>query len=105
VIYVRVLALKTLRTFWEIYPQAERPLRNWYYLLENTTPCNLNDLKLTFNSVDYVRDKRDFIGWHIFDIGGNNWRVICKIDYAHQYALIKYVFTHAQYDVWNVKSH
>ena len=93
--------MRTLRTFWEKHANAEGSLRNWYKLLESTSPHDLSELKRTFNSVDYVRDKNDAIGWHVFDIGGNNWRVICKLDYARQFALIKHVFTHAEYDRWS----
>lgn len=97
---MRVLALSALREFWEQVPDAEPPLRSWYTILVATHPQHLADLKATFGSVDYVPDRQDSVGWHIFDVGGNKWRIMCKINYQTQYALIKLVLTHKQYDQW-----
>jgi mRNA interferase HigB len=97
---MRVLAMVALREFWERHPHAEGPLRAWYKVLSLSAPQNFTDLKATFGTVDYVRDRHDTVGWHVFDVGGNNYRVICKLDYAHQFALIKEVFDHTDYDRW-----
>lgn len=92
--------MRALLEFSARHPQAEGVLRAWFRTLERARPRHLADLKTTFNSVDYVRDKNDTVVWHVFDVGGNNWRVVCKLDYTHQFALIKHVFTHAEYERW-----
>lgn len=97
---MRVLALSTLRAFWAEDLQAETPLRAWYSTLEASSPQSFSELKETFNSVDLVPDKADSLPWHVFDIGGNKFRVICKVSYQTQYALIKYVLDHRGYDRW-----
>lgn len=97
---MRVLALSALRTFWENAPEAEVPLRVWYNTLSASHPRHFADMKATFGSVDYVPDPHDTLGWHVFDVGGNKWRVICKVSYSTQYALIKHVLTHKEYDRW-----
>jgi len=97
---MRVLSLPKLRAFWERHAQAESPLRTWFNTLIAASPRHLNDMKQTFGSVDYVPDKKDSVGWHVFNVGGNNVRVICKVDYVTQYTLIKHVFTHEQYNDW-----
>ena len=89
-----------LREFWERHEQAEQPLRSWYKLLTASNPQNFSELRASFGSVDYVKDRQDFVGWHIFDVGGNNYRVICKLDYEHQFVLIKFVLSHADYERW-----
>lgn len=92
--------MAALREFWERHEQAERPLRSWYKVLTDTSPQNFSELRAVFGSVDYVPDKQDTVGWHVFDVGGNHCRVICKLDYVHQFALIKFVLDHADYDRW-----
>lgn len=95
-----VLALPALRDFWEKYPESEQPLKAWFTALESATPSNFSELKTVFNSVDLVPDKSDSVPWHVFDVGGNKYRIICKISYRTQYALIKYVLSHREYDQW-----
>lgn len=97
---MRVLALPILREFWERYPEAETALRTWFVTLETAEPAHLNALKQTFGSVDYVPDRHDDVGWYVFDVGGNKWRVICKISFRTGYALIKEILTHEEYDAW-----
>lgn len=92
--------MATLREFWTQHEQAEQPLRSWYKVLTIAAPRNFSELRTTFGSVDYVRDKKDAVGWHIFDVGGNNYRVICKLDFEHQFALIKAVLSHTEYERW-----
>jgi mRNA interferase HigB len=52
------------------------------------------DLKLTFNTVDKVRD------FYVFDIGGNKYRLITAIHFNRQMVFIRHVFTHKEYDKW-----
>ena len=53
------------------------------------------ELKATFNSADQVAP------YVVFDVGGNNYRVIAKIEYRFGKVYIAHVFTHAEYDEWN----
>lgn len=52
---------------------------------------NLNELKKVFNNVDYVN------GYTIFDIGGNNYRLISAIHFHSQRCYIREIWTHAEY--------
>ena len=97
---MRVLALAALRAYWTKDPHAETPLRAWFSTLESSSPQNFSEMKETFGSVDLVPDRTDTLPWHVFDIGGNKFRVICKVSYQTQYALIKHVLDHRSYDRW-----
>jgi mRNA interferase HigB len=97
---MRVLAVSALRVFWVDEPQAEVPLRAWYSALEANSPQSFSEMKAMFNSVDLVPDKTDTLPWHVFDVSGNKYRVICKVSYQTQYALIKHVLDHKGYDRW-----
>lgn len=59
--------------------------------MKNSQIHNINELKKMFNSVDYVN------GYTIFDIGGNNYRLITAIHYNSQYCYIREIWTHAEY--------
>ena len=92
---MNVIALKTIRAFWEQHPEAETSLRVWYKLLTKTEPQHFNELKDSFNSADYSDP------YTIFDIGGNNYRVLTIVVYEGRTAFIKGIMTHAEYTKWN----
>lgn len=70
------------------------PLRSWYSLAERANWSSPADVKAMFGtSVDFVHDNR-----LIFDIGGNNYRLVVHVAYPYRRVLIKFVGTHAEYD-------
>ncbi len=98
---MRVLTRPTLTAFWSKDQKAQKPLEDWYNALLKGTFPDFVSLKGSFDSVDRVLDPHDPLAWHIFDVGGNKYRVVTKISYTGQIAWIKYVFTHKEYDRWN----
>ena len=54
---------------------------------------NFADIKKQFNSVGNVGNKR-----YVFNIKGNDYRIICAIDYPRLTMFIKFVGTHKEYD-------
>ena len=90
---MNVAARRTLIEFWTRHPRAMGPLSAWYGLAraaEWRTPQEVRD---DFNTVDLVGDNRV-----IFDIGGNNYRLVVRISYPFKQVLVKFVGTHAEYD-------
>lgn len=96
---MNVIALRTLREFWTSYPESETPLRDWNKLARSVNPDNFAELKDTFGSVDFVHTKNETVV--IFDVGGNKYRVITRIDFEYRVLFILFVLTHSQYDRWN----
>ena len=47
----------------------------------------------TFSSADLLADGRV-----VFDVGGNKWRIVAKLNFRHQVLYVRFVGTHAQYD-------
>ncbi len=91
---MQIIARRTLKQFWERHPKAEMPLRSWYALVDKADWSTPADVKAMFGTtVDFVRDNR-----LIFDIGGNNYRLIVYVAYPYRRVLIKFVGTHAEYD-------
>ena len=91
---MHIISLKMLKSFWAIQPAAEQPMRNWHTLMEQTKLVDSNHVKTVFSSADYVKP------YTIFDVGGNNFRVITVIHYNTGKVFIRWVLTHREYDEW-----
>lgn len=74
------------------HAQARSRLNTWRDATLKAMWKNFDDVKKTFRAADLYGD------CVIFDIGGNNYRLIAKIDYELEQVSIKAVMTHAEYD-------
>ncbi|MCK8786733.1 type II toxin-antitoxin system HigB family toxin [Roseomonas sp. NAR14] len=90
---MQIIAKRTLRQFWEREPQAEAPLRLWFAMVNKAEWNNPAEVRATFGSADFVADSRV-----IFDIGGNKFRLVCRISYRFKRVMVKFVGTHREYD-------
>jgi mRNA interferase HigB len=88
---VRIISKKKIRDYCLENTQAELPLVEWYIKMNALNANNLTDLKKIFNSVDYAH------GYTVFNIGGNNYRLITAIHYNTQHCYIRTIWTHAEY--------
>jgi mRNA interferase HigB len=80
------------RKFIRQHPRAEQPLQAWKRTVIGASWTNFPEIRRTFNTVDW------FEGAIIFDIAGNNIRIVavCRFDLGRLY--IDKVMTHEQYD-------
>lgn len=90
---MNVVARRTLVEFWTLHPKAKAPLSAWYEIARAAEWRTPQDVRADFNSVDFVGDNR-----LIFDIGGNNYRLVTRISYPFKQLLVKFVGTHRDYD-------
>jgi len=93
---MHVISKKALVAFWAKHPAARTPLEAWHRIVKASGFKTLVEVKRSFNTADYVPPM-----WTVFDVGGNNYRVITVIHYNRQKIYIRYVFTHSEYDRWN----
>ena len=77
------------------HTDAKSSLFTWYRLISKCQADDLSGLRKTFGSVDYVPPQ-----YYVFDIGGNNFRVVAAIHFNRQMLFVRHVFTHKQYDQW-----
>jgi mRNA interferase HigB len=89
---LRIISRRALREFWEKHTEAETSLAAWYSVTRKAAWNNPAETKRTFSSADLVGTCT------VFNVGGNNYRVIVKIEYERQIVYIKNVLTHAEYD-------
>lgn len=92
----RIIAKRTLREFWETHADSEQYLKTWYDTAKNANWMSPNDIKETFINASVLKDGRV-----VFNIKGNSYRLIVKFNYERQWAFIRFVGTHAEYDKIN----
>jgi len=90
---MRVIAVSTLRTFWERYPDAEQPLKAWYEEATSASWIQPADVKAQYRSASVLKNRRV-----VFNIKGNDYRLIVAIAYKLQIVYVKFVGTHKEYD-------
>jgi mRNA interferase HigB len=90
---LRVIAKKILRDFWRKYPDCEQQLKSWYNEADDAKWKHPNDIKREYPSASILEDNRI-----VFNIKGNNHRLIVKINYHYQMLWIRFTGTYAQYD-------
>jgi mRNA interferase HigB len=90
---MQIIALRTLRAFWTLHPQAEQPLKSWFSAVKKAEWQSPADVKAMYRSADFVADNRV-----IFNIGGNKYRLVVHVSYEFRRVLIKFVGIHSDYD-------
>lgn len=89
---MHVISRKALRDFWEIHADAETPLTRWFKIVNSTDYETFVELRETFPSADMVDDLV------VFNIGGDNYRLIASIHFNRKRLYIRHILTHAEYD-------
>lgn len=90
---MNVVSRPKLLAFWTRHPAAKASLSAWYVVARKAEWRSPQDVKNDFGSADFVADNRV-----IFNVGGNNYRVVVRISYRYKQVLIKFVGTHTEYD-------
>lgn len=88
-----VLSKKAINDFSIKNPNTAQALLSWYKQTQLSDWANFAELKQTFNSADAVGNDR-----YVFNIKGNNYRLICIVHFDVRTVYIVFVGTHSQYD-------
>ena len=95
---MRIIAKRALREFWSRHPDAKEPLLAWYREVKQADWQMPAQLKETYPSASIVGDNRV-----IFDIKGNHYRLVVRINYPYRMVYIRFVGTHAEYGAIEVE--
>lgn len=90
---MRIIAISTLRRFWERHPDAEQQLKAWVdevLAAQWKTPV---DVKATFGHASILQNRRV-----VFNIKGNDYRLVVSVAYLFGSVYVKFVGTHKEYD-------
>ena len=90
---MRIIAKKALRECWGRHPDAEEPLLAWYREVEKEDWDAPAKVKAKYRTASIVAGNRV-----VFNIKGNDYRLVVKINYPYRVVYIRFVGTHAEYD-------
>lgn len=96
---MRVVTPRKLTEFSEKHTQSRIPLLNWYVIVKKAKWKDLNDIKKDYNSVDYVGKNR-----FVFNIKGNEFRLIVIIIFISGKVYIRFIGTHDEYNKIDAKN-
>ncbi len=93
---MRIIAKSTLRKFWETTPEyadAKTGMTEWYNYSLKAKWSSPHKIKENLRSASILKNNRV-----VFNICGNKYRIVTRIDYKFQMMLIRFVGTHKEYD-------
>ena len=76
------------------HPASRRPLQRFVTIVRTALWPHFPAVKETFSTTDYA----PATGTLIFNIGGNKYRLIARVDFEEQLFVIQTVLTHREYD-------
>jgi mRNA interferase HigB len=74
------------------YPDVKSQVASWYAVVKSAKWQNLEDVRKIYKDAEAVGN------FTVFNIKGNDYRLIVGIDYEDQTVYYKYFLTHAEYD-------
>lgn len=92
---MRIISRKALRQFWKQrqYADAEQPLKAWFREASKADWNSPSVIKAMYRSASIVGNSRV-----VFNIAGNKYRLVVKVNYPYRVIYIRFVGTHRQYD-------
>ena len=88
-----ILTERKIRLYYEANPSSKTALQDWTKKVKEAEWKNFDDIKKTFNSVDYIGNQH-----YVFNIKGNDFRMVAVVKFTPQFVMIKFLGTHAEYD-------
>jgi mRNA interferase HigB len=95
---MRIIARRTLREFWEGHPDSEQQLRAWFAEAKLAEWQNPNEIKQQYGNASILKDGRV-----VFNVCGNDYRLVVWINYESQTIFIRCIDTHEEYDKINAE--
>lgn len=95
---MRIIKRGALVDFWQEHPDAKASLESWYAVVRSASWHTPAEMKAVYRSADIVGRRT------VFNIAGNKYRLIARVNYETQRVFVLYILTHAQYDRGDWKS-
>ena len=90
---MRIFTEEKLKQYSEEKPDIKTALQEWVSIVKKNEWTCFADVKTTFNSVDNIGNQR-----YIFNIKGNNYRLVVVIKFTIKFVYIRFIGTHQEYD-------
>lgn len=97
---MHIISRKILKSFYEKpdYRDAKGPLESWFHEVSHEEWRTPSDVKEKYRSTSFLKDNRI-----VFNIGGNKYRLVVKVNYTFKKVLIRFEGTHKAYDQINAE--
>ena len=89
---MRIIKRGTLVQFWERHPDSRASLEAWYGVVRRATWKTPAEMKQTYRNADLVGRRT------VFNVAGNKFRLIARVNYQTQRIFVLYLLTHSEYD-------
>ena len=96
---MRIVAITTLQAFWEKHPYAKAPLQAWYALASRAKWQSPSDIKAAYRNASFIANERV-----VFNIKGNDYRLVALIRYRQGLMFIRFIGSHSQYNKIDVST-
>lgn len=96
---MRIISRNKIIEYYSAHPDAETALEDWYQKVRKANWNCFADMKKMFNSVDAIGNQH-----YVFNIRGNNYRLIVVIKFTIKTVLIRFIGSHAEYDIVDAKN-
>lgn len=90
---MRLISRKKLIEFWTEYVDSKEQLKAWAFEVEHAEWRTPSDVKARYGTADFLKNNRV-----VFNIKGNRYRLVVKIEYNIQIVFIRFIGTHKAYD-------
>ena len=87
---------KRIREFIQREPRSADAMWHWADAIESSNWRNPADLRTTFGAASFVGDLT------VFNVGGNNYRIVAFVHYGKQIVYVKRIGTHKEYTKWDL---
>jgi len=93
---MKIVKLKTIREYWEHYPQVRGQLEAWVEHVKRSNWHTPAELQADGRNVRVLPDNRA-----VFNIKGNDYRLVVRLNYHTMQVFVRFFGTHAEYDQIN----
>ena len=96
---MRVIAKRVLRDFWLKHPLVEQQMKYWHKEMVGASWSSPVHIKNKYPSASILDNQRV-----VFNIKGNHYRIVIRINYQFKIIWIRFVGTHSEYDQIDAKT-
>ncbi len=90
--------MRTLKAYWDEHPETREHIESWYTITKAANWKTPNDIKTQFRNASNLKNGRV-----VFNIKGNDHRLIVKIHYNTGIVYIRFIDTHKAYNQINAE--
>jgi mRNA interferase HigB len=96
---MRIFTEQALKEYSSKHPDTLISMKDWTQKVKKSRWTCFADIKKTFNTTDNIGNQR-----YVFNIKGNDFRIIAVIKFKIQFVYIRFIGTHAEYDKIDCKN-